>query len=29
MKDYIHDNIIIFTGSAHTRNYIDDNKKIF
>jgi hypothetical protein len=23
MKDYIHDNIIIYTGSAHTRNYID------
>ena len=23
MKDYIHNDIIIFTGSAHTRNYID------
>jgi hypothetical protein len=23
MKDYIHNDIIIFTGAAHTRNYID------
>ena len=29
MKDYIHDNIIIFTGSAHTRNYIDILTKYF